>query len=307
MRRIILLFTIVALSAFTSAPPEVKLEYIFKVGDEYVWTQVTKQTIKQSVMGMDQTTETSYEGEFVLKIASLTPTGAKIETTFKKLKNETKSAAANVLMDSEGDTSKTENKIFRLMMDKPFFMYMDKRGVIEKIENVENLWSGFKNLGLDERTMTAMQQSMEQLMGKNALKGNMEQAFIPYPDKKIKQGDTWKSTTKAPLNFPLNIENTWTLSQVEGTTAKLLADGNYVTTDKEKTISLPGGFNAKMDLGGQNALKGTVNVKTGWPTNLSMLSELKGKMTLLAGGMVPEDMDIPMEITSESSLTIVKK
>jgi len=37
------------------------------------------------------------------------------------------------------------------------------------------------------------------------------------------------------------------------------------------------------------------------------MSELKGKMILLAGGPIPEDMDIPMEIFSENSFTMKKK
>jgi hypothetical protein len=81
----------------------------------------------------------------------------------------------------------------------------------------------------------------------------------------------------------------------------------YTTTDKEKTINLPGGIKAKSDLAGRQASKSTVDVKTGWPTTLEVLAEIKGKMTLLAGGMIPEDMDVPMEILSESSFTITKK
>jgi hypothetical protein len=64
---------------------------------------------------------------------------------------------------------------------------------------------------------------------------------------------------------------------------------------------------AKMDLQGKQATKNTINAKTGWPNTVETLSELKGKMILLAGGPIPEDMEVPMEIVTESKTTITKK
>ena len=53
--------------------------------------------------------------------------------------------------------------------------------------------------------------------------------------------------------------------------------------------------------------KAKVNVKTGWPSEINALSEIKGDLTLLAGGPIPEDMKVPMVITSESTFKVVKK
>ena len=72
-------------------------------------------------------------------------------------------------------------------------------------------------------------------------------------------------------------------------------------------MDLPGGLKAKTALSGKQAMKSKIDVKSGWPTKMDVLSELKGTMTLLAGGMIPEDMDVPMEILSETSYTITKK
>ena len=104
-------FVLALLLAFGfTMPPNVKLEYKFKPGDAYSWSQTTKQTIKQSVMGMDQNVETFVEGETELKVTELTSTGAKIETRFKKLKNRVKSPMGETVMDSEGNGETTENK-----------------------------------------------------------------------------------------------------------------------------------------------------------------------------------------------------
>lgn len=307
MRILFLLSAFLFASAFSFPLPDAKLEYTFKVGDEYTWTQVSKQKIKQSVMGMEQNTETVYEGGFKLKVVSLTATGAKLETQFTRLKNTVKSPMGDMIMDSDGATDVKENQIFKAMMNKPFYFIMNKRGIIENVEGVEKLWSGFSGLGLTEAEVATLQQSMEQMLGKSSLKGSFEQAFVTYPDKKIKDGDTWTSQIGAPMSFPLRTDNTWSLVTINNTVATLKGDGTYTTTDTEKTMSLPGGLKAKVDLGGNQAMKANVNTKTGWPTDIFVTSELKGKMVILAGGMIPEDMDVPMEIASESTFTIVKK
>ncbi len=297
MRILFFLSAFLLASAFSFPLPDVKLEYTFKVGDEYTWTQSSKQKIKQSIMGMEQNTETVYDSQLKLKVVSLTATGAaKFETSFTRMKNTVKSPMGDMIMDSDGADDVKENKIFKAMMNKPFFLIMNKRGVVENIEGVENLWSGFSSLGLTEAEVATLQQSMEQMLGKNSLKGTFEQAFVTYPDKKVKPGDTWTTQIGAPLSFPLRTDNTWSLVDINAAVANLKADGVFVTTDKEKTMTLPGGIKAKVDLSGNQAIKAKTNAKTGWPTDLNVTSDVKGKMIILAGGMIPEDMEVPMEI-----------
>lgn len=301
-----ILFLILA-SGFMAPFNAVKLEYSFKVGDEYTMAQVTNQTIKQSIMGTEQKGENMYSNEMKFKVIAVTGTGAKLETQFLTLKNSSKTMMGDVTMDSEGPEENVQNKVFKSMMKKTFFITMAKTGIVENVEGAENLRSDIGSLGLDENTMTTMNQLLEQLLGKSSLKNSFEQAMVYYTDKKVKQGDTWNSKNDLPMDFPIQVDNSWLLVSLTSAIANVNAEGIYTTTDKEKTIVLPGGFKAKVDLNGKQAMKSTVNVKTGWPSDLQIHSELKGKMILLAGGVLPEDMEVPMEIVTETSYKIVKK
>ena len=64
MKSLRLVFPVFVLLAFSFPPADVKLQYEFKVGDEYLWSQSTKQTVKQSIMGMDQTMTNDISGEY---------------------------------------------------------------------------------------------------------------------------------------------------------------------------------------------------------------------------------------------------
>ncbi|MBA4055901.1 MAG: hypothetical protein C0490_14400 [Marivirga sp.] len=294
-------------SGFTAPVNMVKLEYAFRVGDEYTLTQITKQTINQSIMGTEQNGENMYSGEMNFKVVELTPSGARLETQFIALKNRSKTMMGDVTMDSEGSEDNMQNKIFKSMMKKSFFVTLNKTGVVENVEGAENLWSGLNTLGLDENTINSTKQSLEQLLGKNSLKNSVEQAMVYYTDRKVKQGDVWTSKNGFPMDFPIQIENSWNLVNLGTTTAKVSADGVFTTTDKQKAINLPGGIKAKVDLGGKQTMQANVNLDTGWPSDLHILSELKGKMILLAGGILQEDMEMPMQILTNTSYKITKK
>lgn len=306
MKKIGFVLIFLAATAFTFPAKEVKLEYVFKVGDEYTLNQTTNQTIKQTIMGMDQVAENLVAGQMRYKVTAVTATGAKLEMRFLKLKSSLKSIMGEKAMDTEGEIDNAENKVLKSMMNKVVLVNISKQGIVE-IENSDNLWTDMNNLGLDEATLEQTKIVMEQMMGNKSLKNSLERAMVYYTDKKVKPGDTWFSKNAFPMDFPIENNNTWSLANLAGDAAKVNGDGTCVTLDKNKVVNLPGGIQAKMDLAGNQVTKADVNAKTGWASEIRISSTLKGKMTLLAGGMIPMDMDVPMEILSQITYTIVKK
>lgn len=310
MKAIRFILLLLVATSFTFPTKEVKLEYTFKVGDQYDWIQTSVQKVKQEIPGMgEMTVDVQMSGQMKLKVTELTATGAKFEAQYTTLKMETKTSMGmgDSSMDSEATDDNMQNKLVKAMMGKVFYFKMNKLGTIESVEGTENLYSGFGTLGLDDAALAGAKQSFQQTLGEKSLKASFEMALISYPEKKLKVGDTWQSTGSLAMNFPVKIDNTWNLKSHDVTKATVGADGLLTTTDKDKEVSLPNGMKSKFDLNGRQVLSGSVDVKTGFPSEIKVLSEIKGNMTLLAGGMIPEDMQVPMEITSESSYKMIKK
>lgn len=307
MKTISLISFVFVAFGFSLNPNAVRLEYVFKVGDEYVMSQSTKQLLKQTIMGTEQKGENEYTGDMQMKVKEVTSDGAKIEMQFMKLKSKSVTVLGEVLMDSQGDGEQVQNKMLKAMMNKPFTVTANKFGQIVNVEGAENLWSDLSSMNLDDQAAATAKQTLQQFMDNSALRSNIEQAMVRYSENKVKAGDKWNSRTELPMDFPIKVDNSWSLVSLNGGTAKVNADGIFTTTDKEKTIDLPNGIKAKVDLNGAQQVKSTVNVKTGWATDMIIHSELKGKMVLLAGGMLPENMDVPMEIVTDTSYKIMKK
>jgi hypothetical protein len=302
-------FSLIALVlvAFQSPPADVKLEYSFKAGDEYVVKQTSKQTIKQTFGGTEQKMESNNETESTVKVIEITATGAKLESTYTRMKTQSNNPMGTNVLDSEGAPELDETKIYKALVNKPIYIYLSKAGKVEKVEGVENLWKDFDALAMDAQKKKIMKETLQMQFNEETLVSGFQSTFVNYPEKKVKIGEKWTLTHNVSSPLPMQTQNTWSVESVNGAEAKLSSDGTTSSTDKDKVVNLPAGIKAKTDLAGQQAMKSTVNTKSGWPVKHEMLAEIKGKMTLLAGGMIPQDMEVPMEIIAESSSTITKK
>jgi hypothetical protein len=155
--------------------------------------------------------------------------------------------------------------------------------------------------------LATTKQTFQQTLSEENLKAMLEAGFINYPTTKVNAGASWKSTSSVAINFAMKSENTWSLKSIEGTQASIESDGILTNSDVTKIMALPNGLKAKTDLSGKQVTKSKVDVKNGWPVETKVLSEIKGTLTLLAGSMLPSDMEVPMEIITESTFTIIKK
>jgi hypothetical protein len=300
----LLLLVFVAFGFISPAP--IKLAYIFKQGESYLWSQVLTQHRKQSIQGMDQSIDNTSQADMLFRILEVNKETAKIEVSYTRLTMSMKSPQMNTDIESDGTADSKENKLIKGMVNKPFYMWMNRFGKIEKVEGIDTLMSAFKDSGIDESAAFLLKGMLEAYMGEQGFKATMQSTFITYPENQIKKGDTWKDVQSMTVPFSFTTDNTWTLAEHNDNTINLTAQGVF-TTDKEKTMSLPGGLKAKVDLSGNQSMKTSLNPKTNWPTTSEGVSDVKGKMLLLAGGPIPEDMELPMEIHTETKSTITKK
>jgi hypothetical protein len=289
-------------TAFTF-PKGTKIGYKFDVGSTIEWTQNIKQAMKQSIPGMgEMNTDTEIVSGLSVKVLGKTATGAKLEAVIPKLKVDIKSGMiGNITLDSDGDESNPFNKVMKAIVGTPVTIYISNLGVIEKVEGVEKIKEKIAALQLDAATAGAAAQVVDQFTAA----ANFQLYFVQYPAASVDAGTTWKSVYAAPVNFPNHIEVTSTLTKIESKIVNVDSEGP-ITTEKDKQFTASG-FKATTDIGGRMAVKSKSNLDTGWANEIKSISELKGNIKLLAGGQIPEDMEIPTEMTIDYSQAEVKK
>lgn len=305
MKKILAVALFAITCAFTNPPKELQLHYVFKKGDSYEWTQTTMQTRHVVVAGQDQNVESGIKASTLIKAIEASAAKAKFEIEYTSISMKTKSPMGEMAMDSEGDTTMLSNKILNKLKGKKFTFTLTKYGIVESVDGIENLWSGLAKLSDPQAAQTKAQ--MEQQFGKAAFKRSIESALVFYPEQKIQAGSTWKNTVAGSAELPVQTNNVWTLESVTEPTAVVISDGAITTTDTTKVIPMMGVFKATANLKGRQVAKSTVSTAQGWPQTCKSYSELKGKMILLAGGQIPEDLPMIMEITTEVEHTLKKK
>ncbi len=306
MKQILAFAVIVITCAFTNPPKELQFHYVFKKGETFELTQTTATTQHIVVAGQDQNIETGLKVTTLMKTIEANSNSAKFEVEYLNITMKMKSPGGDMLMDSEGDTSKVLNKIMIALKGKKFNFTLTKFGLVESVDKIENLWSDLGKLSKDPM-IAQMKPQIEKSFSKNAFKKSIEGSFVFYPEQKLQVGSAWKQSKDANMELPLQIVNNWTLESVTEPTAVVVSDGEIITTDTTKVNPIFGSFKATANLKGRQVTKATVSTTHGWPQTSKSYSELKGKMTLLAGGQIPEDMPMQMETTTETESVIKKK
>lgn len=305
MKKILAVTFIAITCAFTNPPKELQLHYVFKKGESFEWTQTIMQTQHILVAGQEQNVENGIKGATLMKTIEASATKAKFEIEYTSISMKLKSPMGEIAMDSEGDTTTLNNKILNKMKGKKFTFTLSKYGIVESVDGIESLWSGLAKMADPQAAQTKAQ--IEKQFGKAAFKRSIESALVFYPEQKIQAGSTWKNTIAGSAELPVQTDNVWTLESVTEPTAVVISDGAITTTDTTKVIPMMGAFRATANLKGRQVAKSTVSTAQGWPQTCKLYSELKGRMTLLAGGQIPEDMPMKMEITTEAEYTLKKK
>jgi hypothetical protein len=302
----ILIFSCLLFLGMTTPEGEVQLKYQFKPNDQFSWVQFKKQSVKQTIMGMEHEMHNNMHGEYLLKVLEVTSGSARIEAQFMKLKTTSKSIVGNMILDSEGAPELTETKLVRTVIGKPFYVTIDETGDVRKIEDAKNVTAGLGDVPVEGQTQEIMVSVLKQFLSEPALKANFKEIFIEYPATPLKLGDKWKTHHQPGMSFPIMLENTWSISEILPANINLAGDGVITTTDKEALMEFAG-IKVKSDLSGKQTVKTVVNLKTGWPSKQDATAELKGTMKFAAGGMVPADMDVPVQVFYKSTHVIKRK
>ena len=305
MRRILAVALTACLCAFTNPPKELQLKYVFKKGDSYEWNQAVMQTQNIAVAGQEIKNEIGTKGAMLIKIVEVSGSNAKFEAEYTSISMKVKSMQGDMAMDSEGDTTNVLNKIVNKMKGKKFTFTLSKFGVVESIDNIENLWSGLSKV--TDVMATQMKPQIEKSFGKTEFKRSIESSLVFYTDQKVQAGSTWKQKIAGASELPLQTDNVWTLESVTEPNGIVVSDGVISTTDTTKVIPMMGAFKATANLKGRQVTKYTISLAHGWPQSCKSYSEIQGKMMLLAGGQIPEDMPMQMEIVSEAEYVLKKK
>ena len=308
MKYLIIIFIACLHTAFVKG--QSALRYTFKVGDAYVIMQTSRQQVKQSLFGTEQVIDNAGSGTLHLVTQKLNADGSATldaHYTMLAMTMQLPEGISTISFDSEGDTAQVGNRIARAMMHKHFLLTLSPQGKVLVIDGEENLWSDFKNAGLDNQQLQQLQYQFEQNFGEASLRSQFDTFLYLYPlDVKSQSWINITGVEVMGLSLPMSSENKLTMQRKGVNENYIIGDGNITTTDTTRVVMMPNGLKAAVNLAGKQTINARV-MAGGWPAQVASEASLAGQVTLKASVITPIDIAMPVDIHTKTDITILKK
>lgn len=280
-----------------------------KKGDIYKAELTYNQTITETFMGkkiqVGQDAVYNYEyniqdvdgfGVYTIKV---TYKNMKVKTTSNGITNEYDSAKIK--------SSDPSSRCIGALTGQSFIMKIDRYGNVKSIEGVDKIIDKVINgCNLDEKTKASVKQLFDQVLNKDVLKQQFEEAMEVYPAKKIKKGDMWTDSITISKGIPMKISTKMILKDVKDGVATVY-EHSTIKADDNKEGLVVNGIKFKYSLTGDQC--GNINIKTdnGLILDSKIEQDFEGKMTVEGNtGLGISAQEIPVEVEGSYSMKMSK-
>lgn len=300
MKKILLLFVMaVGLLACKSEPGRILIK--LKKGQQYTQHIVIKMTTSQNITGNETSSLSISDAVNKFEVIDA---GDSIYT-FKVI-YQSMSTKVNVNGDSSVAQKNPMSSVFDALRGKSYQVKMSNTGRVIEVKGADSI---FKNLitempGLPEESKEMMIKQMLLTYGDKAIKRSAPLGMNMYPQKLVKEGDTWNfSREGGDTVMEPKIDAVYKLDKI--TTSEYLISG--------KTKMEIGNHGGNSKIGGGNPMvfsvsgimnsSNKIDKKTGMITEIKINQNMKGSVTVNSGNPAQQGTTIPMSIKGETIVT----
>lgn len=297
--RLIIFFAMISMSAISQKSAD--LSFNLKENAVYRVKATTVQNTNQTVMGNEQSIQTNSVTVFSLKPLKKMESEMITEVRFDTLITFISQPQMEINSSNPGDLT-SENPadilscIYNRMSNTSFLARMDYAGNVTGFMNLESLMDDIMQ-GTDSlkgQSATFILQRVKTFLNEKSLKTMIESVTVYLPGKEVKKGDKWDlSSTITGGGMDMSQDATYQLVNLSRDEAEI--------TGEKVVESLPGtmemnGAQITPDIRGIGKIDLIVDPNTGWLISGNSKQQLKGEMSVNAGGNL---FNIPVEITTD--------
>lgn len=167
---------------------------------------------------------------------------------------------------SGDDPMNLMKKLFSGIKGKAFTMKVDEEGNVLSVTGFDEIINGMvDSAGVNEDMKMQMRVSLRDQFNEEELKNQFAQAFMIFPNRVVKAGDSWQKKYNMGGKMPAAFSTTYTVKKM---------DNEQVTLDAKTTIGSAGG---PIEVQGQQTATLLVNSATGLVVNAEFIQEMETK------------------------------
>lgn len=229
-----------------------------------------------------------------------------VEITHERVQGSMDGMQQQLEYDSEDEASfPDEIRPILGMVGQPYTAYIEPDGQVNRLEGVETLTGRMREIAEDSPIPAQQVNMILERMQNDILQG-MEEVFGFQNNRVVSPGESWQIQQSRSGMVPMNLQTTYTLEQVDGTTADVVFEGT-VEMDRDADeldamMPMPGASVVEGEMEGD--LSGTilVDLQTGLPDRIRINMATEGVMEIdqPAGQMqIDMNMDLQSYVTVE--------
>jgi hypothetical protein len=303
-----LLASLILVVATPLSAQKVKLRLNLEEGQSYSLSQMNKQKINMSIMGMDQNINQEIGYVYQQDVEKVEDGLYHVKVTYESITVKREGPQGNTDFDSERDSVAKDPEIQYMMalIGESFNMQLDDMGKVLKITGLDEILNkGLDAMeGIPDEAKKMVKESMVNQFGNDAMKKNMEQLSAIYPKGKVKPGKSWKQSREGSGVMSMEQENVYTLDKIEDGKAYIRLSSTVSPGEGEPVEMGP----TKMtyELNGVQEGSIIVDIETGLTLEGTLDQTLGGTVTI-DNPMMGEPMDAPMTIEGSMNYSSEKK
>lgn len=288
------------LAAVASAQEPVSLRLNLQTGETYPQRVATKQVINQSLLGMEQTTETGLVLEYDFTVTKVDPaTGvATLDAVYRRVAMEFSSPMLSMAYDSAAPPAEIHPALrpYAALVGASFTMDIAPDGTVPRVDGVdETVDAVLESADIPEGMRRQLEGQIREQFNDEAVRRLTEQTLAIYPESPVAVGESWSKRIDGAGMIPVVIDNTWTLKQADAANAGLAVESQIASAEGESLFEANG-----MTLKGvfEGSQAGTIDLDrvTGWIRRGELQQKLTGTVSI--GGEAAGAMTIPMTMTT---------
>ena len=245
-------------------------------GESYAYTTSTKQQLKQEIMGRTLEMNHEFSADYKYSVENHDNESIKIKTTYERIQLAVDSPEEQIIYDSQLENSDVRLSALNDLIDKPFYIFMDKNGKVVKVSGYEQLTKNIKAGKL-----------ISQFLTDSTLINSLNMDI--YAGKPVSMGESWNKVTELNVsNMKLQNNVVYTL---EGTSEDLVWLNVSGTVSGDSANG-----NIEVDLEGTQTGTIETDLTTGMISSGDITMEMNATLKSL-------DFEIPMKMTSETRIS----
>ncbi|MEM6828991.1 MAG: DUF6263 family protein [Bacteroidota bacterium] len=274
-----------------------------KVGETYSQSYISKNTITQTINGMEQIIKMEITGGMDFLVSEDLGDRYSMSASYSNLIMKMNSPMGEIMFSSKNDGEDVFSTIMKTIVGKGFIIEMSKDGTISKIENLDVIFDGmfepFPELPESQKQQILSQ--LRQAYGEKSFKGNIEMITAIFPNKEVNVGESWKNSVKLESGMSGFMNNTFTLTDINSEAIFIEGTSEISTENRDAYIEV-NGMPTRYNLTGKMKTSYKLDPLSNWIVEGTIEQEISGDVQIKDNPNLPGGMSIPMFMKNDMTV-----